>query len=114
MTALRQSAMMELEKIPEDKLSFVIQIMQGVNGLYNDTNSERKEAFARLEQLRKKGTVTDDAAELASYTPPLEGFSRPIRVRIVVDFPAPLGPIKPKTSPCSTVKLMFSIPRCFP
>lgn len=67
MTALRQSAMMELEKIPEDKLSFVIQIMQGVNGLYNDTNSERKEALARLEQLRKKGTVTDDAAELASY-----------------------------------------------
>ena len=41
--------------------------MQGVNGLYNDTNSERKEAFARLEQLRKKGTVTEDAAELASY-----------------------------------------------
>ena len=67
MTSLRQSSMMELEKIPEDKLSFVIQIMQGVNGLYNDTNSERKEAFARLEQLRKKGTVTDDAAELASY-----------------------------------------------
>ena len=67
MTALRQSAMMELEKIPEDKLSFVIQIMQGVNGLYSDTNSARKEAFARLEQLRKKGTVTDDAAELASY-----------------------------------------------
>ena len=67
MTALRQSAMMELEKIPEDKLSFVIQIMQGVNGLYNDTNSERKEAFARLEQLRKKRTVTDEAAELASY-----------------------------------------------
>ena len=67
MTALRQSAMMELEKIPEDILSFVIQIMQGVNGLYNDTNGERKEAFARLEQLRKKGTVIDDAAELASY-----------------------------------------------
>lgn len=63
MTALRQSAMMELEKIPEDKLSFVIQIMQGVN----DSNKERKEAFARLEQLRKKGTVTDDDTELASY-----------------------------------------------
>jgi hypothetical protein len=28
MTALRQSAIMELEKIPEDKLSFVIQIMR--------------------------------------------------------------------------------------
>ena len=67
MTALRQSAMMELEKIPEDKLSFVIQIMQGVNGLYYDGNKERKEAFVRLEQLRKKEIVTDDDAELASY-----------------------------------------------
>ena len=69
MTALRKSAIMELEKIPEDKLSFVIQIMQGVNGLYGDSNSnkERKDAFSKLEQLRKKGTVTDEAAELASY-----------------------------------------------
>ena len=41
--------------------------MQGVNGLYNDDQSERKEAFARLEQLRRKGTVTDYDAELASY-----------------------------------------------
>ncbi len=42
MTALRQSAIMELEKIPEDKLSFVIQIMQGVNGLYDDSNREKE------------------------------------------------------------------------
>lgn len=41
--------------------------MQGVNGLYNDRRSERKEAFARLEQLRRKGTVADYDAELASY-----------------------------------------------
>ena len=47
---------MELEKLPEDKLSFIIQIMQGVNGLYTDTKAERKEAFNRLEQLRRKGT----------------------------------------------------------
>ena len=67
MTALRQSAIMELEKLPEDKLGFIIQIMQGVNGLYKDTKSERKEAFARLEQLRRKGTVTDDDLELSSY-----------------------------------------------
>lgn len=67
MTTMRQNAMMELEKIPEDKLSFVIQIMQGVNGLYNDTDKERKEAFARLEQLRRKGTVTNEDIEMASY-----------------------------------------------
>lgn len=67
MTALSQSAIKELEKIPEDKISFLLQIMQGINGLYDDEQSERKEAFVRLEQLRKKGTVTDDAAELALY-----------------------------------------------
>lgn len=67
MTATRREAIELLERVPEDKLSFVIQIMQGVNGLYNDSNKERKEAFARLEQLRKKGTVIDDDAELASY-----------------------------------------------
>lgn len=66
MTALRQTAIRELEKLPEDKISFILQIMQGVNGLYDD-QLERKEAFARLEQLRKKGTVTDYDAELASY-----------------------------------------------
>lgn len=67
MTALRQTAMKELEKLPEDKVSFILQIMQGVNGLYNDNQSERKEAFAKLERLRKKGTITDYDAELASY-----------------------------------------------
>ncbi len=67
MTALRQSAIMELEKLPEDKLTYIIQIMQGVNGLYNDASSERKEAFSKLEILRRKGTVTDDEKELASY-----------------------------------------------
>ena len=67
MTALRQSAMMELEKIPEDKLVFIIQIMKGVNGLYTDEKSEKKKVFARLEQLCKKGTVVDEKEELNSY-----------------------------------------------
>lgn len=67
MTALRQSAIRELEKLPEDKVSFILQIMQGVNGLYNNGQSEKEEAFARLEELRKNGTVTDYDAELASY-----------------------------------------------
>lgn len=67
MTALRQRAMKELEKLPEDKVSFILQIMQGVNGLCYDSQIERKEAFVKLEQLRKKGTVTDYDAELASY-----------------------------------------------
>lgn len=67
MTAIRQTAFRELEKMPEDKVIFILQIMQGVNGLYTDNKPEREEAFAQLELLRKKGTVTDDDAELASY-----------------------------------------------
>ena len=67
MTAMRQEAIDLLEKVPEDKLKFIIQIVKGMNGLYNDTNTERKEALERLEQLRRKGTVIDDDAELASY-----------------------------------------------
>lgn len=67
MTAIRQEAIELLERVPEDKLRFIIQIIQGMNGLYTDANTEREEALARLEQLRRKGTVTDDDAELASY-----------------------------------------------
>ncbi len=67
MTAIRQTAFRELEKMPEDKVVFILQIMQGVNGLYTDNKPEKEEAFAQLELLRKKGTVTDDDAELASY-----------------------------------------------
>ena len=56
MTTLRESAIRELEKIPEDKISFILQIMQGINGLYHDIQSERQEAFSNLEQLRRKGS----------------------------------------------------------
>lgn len=45
MTAIRQEAIQMLEKVPEDKLSFVIQIMQGVNGLLGTSNAEEKEVI---------------------------------------------------------------------
>lgn len=41
--------------------------MKGINTLYSDSNSKKKEVFLRLEQLRKKGTVEDYDKELASY-----------------------------------------------
>lgn len=34
MTTLRKNAMDLLEQMPEDKLYFIVQIMQGVKGLY--------------------------------------------------------------------------------
>lgn len=45
MTAIRQEAIQMLEKVPEDKLSFVIQIMQGVNGLLGTSEVKDKEVI---------------------------------------------------------------------
>ena len=55
MTAMREEAFELLEKMPEDKLVLFIQIMQGVNSLYNSGAVEsKKDAFLRMEQIRKK------------------------------------------------------------
>lgn len=56
MTRLRMDAMELLDQIPEDKLVFVIQIMQGVKGLYTNDDLNKKEAFERLEKNEKKST----------------------------------------------------------
>lgn len=45
MTILRQSAMRELERLPEDKITFVLQIMRGINGLDEDERLAKKECF---------------------------------------------------------------------
>lgn len=45
MTAIRQEAIQMLEKVPEDKLSYVIQIMQGVNGLLGTSDTKEKEVI---------------------------------------------------------------------
>jgi len=50
MTAIRQEAMEMLEKVPEDKLGFVIQIMHGVNGLIGDSGTTTKKTI-NLEQF---------------------------------------------------------------
>ena len=50
MTAIRKEAIELLERVPEDKLSFVIQIMRGVNGLLGDTDNNAKKAVD-LEQF---------------------------------------------------------------
>lgn len=67
MTAIRKEAIEMLERMPEDRVVYIWQILQGINGLYNNEQSERKEAFAKLEQLRKNGTVINYEEELASY-----------------------------------------------
>ena len=63
MTILRQSAMRELERLPEDKITFVLQIMRGINGLDEDERLAKKNAFKRLEHLRKKADINEDFSD---------------------------------------------------
>lgn len=45
MTAIRKEAMEMLERVPEDKLIFVIQIMKGVNGLLEASETKAQKAI---------------------------------------------------------------------
>ena len=45
MTAIRKEAIEMLERVPEDKLTFVIQIMRGVNGLLGETDINAKKVI---------------------------------------------------------------------
>lgn len=62
MTAIRQEAIQMLEKIPEDKLSFVIQIMQGVNGLLGTSDIKERE-FVDLKQFVMASTERGQNAD---------------------------------------------------
>lgn len=41
MSAIRKEAIQILERMPEDKLSFVIQIIRGVNGLIEEVDTKK-------------------------------------------------------------------------
>ena len=68
MTQIRQDAIKLLEQIPEDKIIFIIQIMQGLKGLYADDDmGQSEDAFLQLEKMRKKVPDLDYENELAEY-----------------------------------------------
>lgn len=67
MTALRKDAIDLLNQMPEDKLYFIVQIMQGVSGLYGEENqTARDRAFEKLESLRRKVPQLDYDKELSA------------------------------------------------
>ena len=62
MTAIRQEAIQMLEKVPEDKLSCVIQIMQGVNGLLGMSETKTGKDL-KLEQFVMPATERGQDAD---------------------------------------------------
>ncbi|MCM1193143.1 MAG: UDP-N-acetylenolpyruvoylglucosamine reductase [Butyrivibrio sp.] len=68
MTAIRKDAINLLEQMPEDKLHFIVQIMQGISGLYGtEDQAARDRAFEELESLRRKVPLSEYDAELEKY-----------------------------------------------
>src|SRR5882762_3995111 len=52
-------------------------------------------------------SVAEATATPQSFTVPEVAGKKPVRIRMVVLFPAPLGPRKPMISPRATVKLIL-------
>ena len=76
MTTLRKNAMDLLEQMPEDKLYFIVQIMQGVKGLYGtEKQAAKDQAFGMLEGIRKKVPELDYDKELENYREEKYGIS---------------------------------------
>lgn len=62
MTAIRKEAIDLLERVPEDKLTFVIQIMRSVSGLIGDSNATDKKNI-NLEQFVMQATERSQDAD---------------------------------------------------
>ena len=70
MTSLRQDAVNLINKIPEKKLFYLIQIIKGIDGLFNvdELDSERIEkSFTYIESMRREMPEIDYDKELKDY-----------------------------------------------
>ena len=68
MTVLRQDAIRMVENMSENKLPYLIQILQGMEGLFSqDEVSGNQAAFETLERLRRPIPDLDEKKELEEY-----------------------------------------------
>lgn len=76
MIAMRQDAHSLLDRVPDDKLPFLVEIMYGIEGLTpQKKRGENSEAFKRLEQLRRPIPNLDDEKELAEWREEKFGYA---------------------------------------
>lgn len=69
MSGQRRNAITLLEQIPEEKVSFVLEILQGIQEVDSTAHiNEKEEAYNRLESMRKRVELDlDYETELAEY-----------------------------------------------
>ena len=69
MSEQRKDAIALLEQIPEEKVTFILQILQGIKSSYTrDDMAEKDAAYERLEKMRKQVDIDlDPKSELTEY-----------------------------------------------
>lgn len=67
MTAIQQHAMEIIERLPDDKMYYVINILESIEGLASETESEEltksQKAYQNLQHFRKSSSVERDYKE---------------------------------------------------
>lgn len=76
MSGQRKDAIALLEQIPEEKVTFILQILQGIKSSYTrDDMAEKDAAYERLEKMRKQVDIDlDPRSELAEYRDERYGY----------------------------------------
>ncbi|MBT9776877.1 UDP-N-acetylenolpyruvoylglucosamine reductase [Clostridium sp. MCC353] len=69
MTVIKEQAIELIKRLPDDKVFYVVSILEGLEGLYSEREEIRltdsQKAYQSLQNLRKKGTAElDYKAEL--------------------------------------------------
>lgn len=61
MTAMREHAIEMVKRIPEDKMYYIVNILENIEGLVETVSSEEKSesqiAYQELQKYRRKGTA---------------------------------------------------------
>lgn len=76
MSGQRKDAIALLEQIPEEKVTFILQILQGIKSSYTrDDMAEKDAAYERLEKMRKQVDIDlDPRSELTEYRDERYGY----------------------------------------
>lgn len=65
MSGQRKDAIALLEQIPEEKVTFILQILQGIQSPYTrDDMAEKDAAYERLEKMRKQVDIDLDPNDM--------------------------------------------------
>ena len=62
MTVIKEQAIEMIKKLPDDKVIYVVNILEGLEGLYsgNEEQALSKLAYQALQHLRRRGTEDID------------------------------------------------------